>query len=253
MKLLRSYLLLCLAYLFPHIGEPEEAEPEEPEAESEEEETESEVEAAGEEPEEEESEESEQPQVRQPSRAQREITKLRERTQVAERAAQEAREAVQRLQSTIAPPVDRQLADEDAKLRDPATTEWERWQIQSNRTLRESRHESRQALAHAQDLSDKTEYASKGIANPIYAKYSSRVEKKFAEIRAQGGTVPREVILKQLIGDDMISGNFKAKAPAAKTTIPRGKPTNARSDTPGRGAGSTEHQKRTARLLNTQI
>ena len=164
----------------------------------------------------------------------------------AERIAREAQEQVQRLQAQAQKP-DPLADEEERKLRDPNTSDLEKWQIQSNRALRASQQQSQQALFQAQDMADKTAYTTKGISNPIYSKYADRVEAELGKARANGSNVPREVILQLLIGRDMLAGQFKAK-PAA-TPVNRGKPNAARSDV-GRRGSQSEHDKRRARLEN---
>lgn len=168
------------------------------------------------------------------------------------RLAREAADAVRNLtaQQTAAKP-DAQHEAEDAKLRDPNTTDLEKWQIQSDRVLRESRRQSQQALFQAHDMADKTDYAAKSLANPIYSKYKDRVEAELDKARKAGASPNREFVLDVLIGRDMRLGNFKAKAAPAKP-VPRGKPTGARSDTPARGTRS-EREKRVARLSDRPI
>lgn len=175
------------------------------------------------------------------------------RADEAVRLAREAAESVRALTERQNQRPDPTFAAEDAKLADPATGELERWQIQSNRALRDAQAQSRQALFQAQDMADKTDYAAKGITNPVYAKYQEKVEKELATARSKGANPPREMVLDLMIGRDLRLGNFKAKA-EVKTAkqIPRGKPTGARSDTPVRGSQS-DRQKRAARLADRQI
>src|ERR1700757_2950485 len=59
------------------------------------------------------------------------------------------------------PVVDSEFQREEKKLRNPETTELERWQIQSNRTLREAKAEARQARLEAADMIDRTRFESK--------------------------------------------------------------------------------------------
>jgi len=173
------------------------------------------------------------------------------RLEAAERAAREAQDAVQALQRQTQAKPDPTLDEEERKLRDPATTPLERWQIESNRALRASQHQSQAALFQAQDVADRTSYQVKAASNPLYGKYQDRVEAELAKARAAGANPGREFLLDVLIGRDMRLGNFKAKQPAAKS-IPRGKPNSARSDTP-RNSSMTDRQKRAARLQDVQI
>lgn len=172
-----------------------------------------------------------------------------DRADEAIRLAREAQEAVARLTPA---PRNAQFEEEERKLRDPETSELEKWQIQSNRALRDSQQQSRQALFQAQDMADRTSYQAKAISNPLFSKYEKKVEALLAEARSKGANPNREFCLQLAIGKAILDGNFKAKADAPKKTIARGKSPGARSDTAGRG-GMTDHQKRAARLANTQI
>ena len=226
-KLLR----LLLSFIFPWVDDPEPPEPEEAAAEEPEveEEADIEVEAAAEEAE--------------PSPA--------EQAKEATRLAREANEQIARLTQQAQLP-DPRLVDEEQRLRDPNTSDLEKWQIQSNRALRQSQQQSQQALFQAQDMADRTTYMSKAVSNPVYDKYKDKVEAELVKARSQGANPTREFILKLKIGEDMLNGNFKPKAAAAKPAIARGKSPGARSDTPSRGSMS-DRQKREARLANIQI
>jgi len=146
---------------------------------------------------------------------------------------------------------DRIRAQEDAKLNDPNTTDIEKWQINANRALRESQSQASAALHQARELQDLTTFQAKAIKNPVYAKFSDKVEAKLKEIRGKGQDAPRELVLKVLIGEAVLNGDLKrtGSKPAAPN---RGKPTGARSDVPARTSMS-DRQKRAARLADRPI
>jgi hypothetical protein len=175
-----------------------------------------------------------------------------ERVKEVERIALEAQEQVRTLQRQATQRADPTLDEEERKLRDPATSELEKWQINSNRALRSSQQASQQALFQAQDMADKTGYQVKAASNPIYGKYEKRVEAELTKARNAGQNVGRELILAVLIGRDQLAGNFKPAAAKSGKVIARGKPTGARSDTPAR-SGMSDREKRAARLANVQI
>lgn len=184
------------------------------------------------------------------SRSQAAIAELRRRTQEAERIAREAQEAVRRSQA--GPSADERLMqEEETRLRDPNISDQERWQIQSNRVIRQSQQQAQQALMQSKDMADQNLYLNKARSNPTYEKYMDRVEKVVAEQRARGMLIPREVVLAQEIGRDVIAGNFKSKA-GSPAPVLRGKPNAARSDTP-RSGSMTERQRRVARLEDKPI
>jgi hypothetical protein len=193
-----------------------------------------------------------------PRRAATATAELRRRTQEAERKAEEAArraaELEERFNRQAAGPTqaERMQAEEDAKLRDPNTTELERWQIQANRQLRESQATTQGYLIQGRDDRDAAAYERKAASNSVYDKYRDKVESEVAKERKAGRLVPRETVLAYLVGQDILNGNLKSNTASAGKTVPRGKPTGARSDTPRTGR-MTDAQKRAARLQDQII
>lgn len=146
---------------------------------------------------------------------------------------------------------------EEAKLKDPNTSDLEKWQIQGNREIRAARNLGQNALAQAADLNDRTQFRELATKKPaLFAKYEKRVEQELANLRAKGGNANRQWILATLIGKDAIEGEVK---PAGKKTakpagqdVPRGRTPGARSDVSAKGNAS-EAEKRRKRLENVQI
>lgn len=143
-------------------------------------------------------------------------------------------------------------AEEDARLAritDPKEKDLHQWQIDSSRTLRASNQNSARALAAAHDVSDKTNFEAKCAQNKRLASVKADVDTRAAEMQARGQPVPnREAMAYFLLGQKV------ANAPAikAKAPVPRGQPTNARSDI-RRGGAMTDRQKRAAKLENQII
>jgi len=156
--------------------------------------------------------------------------------------------------STTAPPVDPEFQREEERLRAADTSEMERWQIQANRTLRQTQLEAQRARMEASDLMDRTRFESKFNSDPRRAKYADRVEDAIAQERAQGRSVSRESVYYYMLGKDIADGKLKAKAKAKvpAADVPRGRTPNARSDVSNR-RGNTEQDKRRARLENLNI
>jgi hypothetical protein len=152
-------------------------------------------------------------------------------------------------------PVDSEFQREEEKLRNPETTELERWQIQSNRTLREAKAEARQARLEAADMIDRTRFESKNSTDPRRAKYAERVEEAIQQERAQGRNASREAVYFYMLGKDIAEGKLKARAkPASKTPdVPRGRSPGVRSDVQGRGRPTSDRDKLRARLENQNI
>ena len=151
-------------------------------------------------------------------------------------------------------PVDTEFQREEERLRNPETSDIERWQIQANRTLRATQQQAQQAMFQAQDMQDRTRFESKMNSDPRRAKYADRVEEAIQNERAQGRNANREAVYYYMLGKDIAEGKIKSKPKAASApAVPRGKPAGVRSDVQGRGRASTEHDKRKARLENMNI
>ncbi|MCA8203195.1 hypothetical protein LGM71_19265 [Burkholderia sp. AU33545] len=159
-----------------------------------------------------------------------------------------------RTAAPTAPVMDRDFEAEEARLRDPNTTEIERWQIQSNRTLRQSQQAAQAALFQAQDLRDQTLFEAKIASDPHRARYRDRVEAAVQEERRAGRNASRESVYYYMLGKDIADGKLKpkAKAKAPAADVPRGKTPGVRSTVPP-SRGQTEHQKRAARLADVNI
>ncbi len=67
---------------------------------------------------------------------------------------------------------DRDFEAEEARLRDPHLDPTERWQIESNRILRQSQQAAQAALFQAQDVRDQTLFESKIASDPHRARYA---------------------------------------------------------------------------------
>ncbi len=154
--------------------------------------------------------------------------------------------------------------EEQRRLADPATTEIEKWQIQSNRTLRANTQASNRAMTEAADMRDQAQFDRLAITHPkVHKAYAERVESELQKMRAQGQNAPRAALLRFILGNDMIEGKLKGKTarkPAAAAAdagarpsgVSRGKPPGARSDVSAKQR-QTEREKREARLANVQI
>jgi hypothetical protein len=178
------------------------------------------------------------PPARQNKRASRDDSSSRAVQDALDRARQ-MEEDVRALKASIAGPSEDQRlrADEDRQLQDPQTDQLTKWQINSNRTLRDVQANASRALAQAQDMQDKATFMSKVATDPRRAKYEDRIEKELKTLRSQGRNVDRETLYYFQLGKDIAEGKLK---PAAKKTsnaanVPRGKTPAARSDVRSRG------------------
>ena len=142
---------------------------------------------------------------------------------------------------------------EDEVLRNPESTDWQKYSVNAARAARQANMNSQDAIRRAEDLSDKTAFGQYQVTKPkLYEKYKDRVEKTLADIRSKGMNAPREAIMARLIGDDMLAGKLKpdsAKPAGAKRAVTPG----ARSDVNSSSGRMTEAEKRAKRLENVRI
>lgn len=191
------------------------------------------------------------------------VKEIRARAERAEREAQETRERLMRLEAERAPLPqgrDPEWDAEEARLRSADITDLERWQIQSNRTLRNNTRTAQQSLLQAGEIADRTEFEKLEITKPkVYKMYKDRVEKALSDLRAKGQNAPRMAMLRLLIGDDFVNGKFKTKQAKTTTTEPdvkrvdRGSGATVRSDVRAGNKARSEHEKRIERLRNVVI
>jgi hypothetical protein len=195
------------------------------------------------------------------TRGQKAIRETRERAQKAERELATARaelEAARRPQQsgTQQPTPDQVLwQQEEETLRNPELSDWQRYAINSARGARQAQAASQQALAQAQDMADRTAFQAIATTKPkTFEAYKDRVEAKVQELRARGVNVPRDVILKTMLGEDMLAGKLKTpeKVKPSNGAAPRRAP---RSDvaTGSPGGRMSDAERRAKRLENVRI
>lgn len=99
----------------------------------------------------------------------------------------------------------------------------------------------RMTQAQLAEQTDRLAFESKAVSDTTYRKYAERVEKERQAYAAKGQIVPREVILKYLIGEDALSQKGKSASErkkseaASRVQNARGTPVRARSDVGGSG------------------
>lgn len=151
--------------------------------------------------------------------------------------------------------------EEDRILADPKSTEWQRWQINSSRTIRQSENFARTAMQTAQEANDKADYRElkTGPTGALAKKYEAEVEQKLGELRRAGGNMTRRAMLKMVIGHHLVDGDVKAKPKAPKPApaepanrVDRGRAASPRSDVSGRRQQS-ERDARMKRLEGRNI
>lgn len=144
------------------------------------------------------------------------------------------------------PNADPQFQHEEERLRAADCTDLERWQISTNRTIRENYRQTQQTMFAARDMSDRTAFQSKMTSDPRRAKYADRVETELAAARQQGRDMPREALYFYLLGKDVAEGKLKSKPRTATppADMSRGRTPGARTDMPrGTGKGKTARER----------
>lgn len=152
------------------------------------------------------------PQGEQLSRGQRRVQALANERRAAEQgrleaekraadSAAEARLLREQMQMYQQPREDLSMLSED-----------ELFRRQVQQQLQESRRFAQEAQMSAVDSADKSEYMTKAIGNPLYGKYSNRVEQEMQTAKSRGQFPKREAVLAYIVGQEALNGKFKANA-----------------------------------------
>jgi hypothetical protein len=249
---LNKLLQWLFALLFPAVEGPDEDAPPEEDTPPDEDALEPEPNEDAPEPEDDNNEQPPEPRV---SRAQKAIIDARVRAQTAERELAEARAQLEQTRRAPAQPSADQMLwqQEEETLRNPETSDWQKYAINANRAARQATVTSQTALQRAEDLSDRAEFAAVGVEKPkLYAAYKDRVEQHLAAARKEGRNPPRKEIMTYLVGKDMMEGKVKGTVNAAKPTV--NARASARSDVAASGgARMSDAEKRAKRLENVRI
>lgn len=178
--------------------------------------------------------EGEQPPERQPSRGDRRITALTERTRLqAEENARLTRELDNFRRNPPAPlaPVETpaQRAERLALL-----SPEERMEERVSEALRVHDQRSQQLTSQLMDQSDRASFDARTAANPLFKKIATDVERELAALRARGENLPRETIATYLIGQRVLAQQGKAKPGAQqRRRAQEARPVNGRGDVSG--------------------
>lgn len=89
----------------------------------------------------------------------------------------------------------------------------ERSEYKLNKTVAELRREQALTNFRNEDRSDKALYDAKATADKVYAKYADRVEEqRLKYMREQGTVIPREELLKWIVGQEVLANRGKKAA-----------------------------------------
>lgn len=190
------------------------------------------------------------------SKAQQEIINLRKRAQEAEERERKVREDLEsaRRPSQSAQPTQEQAIweQEEAVLKNPESTEWHKYSVQTAREARAAKLEVSRMRSESQDALDRAKFEKYETTKPkLYAKYKDKVESTLAEMRKAGNNAPREDLLALFIGRDLRDGKTKSTEAKTKQNT-RGSTPGVRSNVTAKG-GLSEAERRAKRLENVRI
>ncbi len=192
---------------------------------------------------------------RQVSRGERRFQKLsndlsesRQRMQQMERELQEVRAERSR-----------QQAQQQEK--EPTPEEMALWSVDQqvqyrlDKGMRGMNQTLQQVQFQSADMADRTAFQALCGQDPRAAKYAKEVEDRLTGLRAQGQNVPREALLRYIIGEKVLTGGPKAAATQrqqgqARIARQRGAQAAPRSDNAGGRQAKTDAEKRRERLEN---
>lgn len=179
-------------------------------------------------------EDGEQPPSRQPSRGDRRITALTERTRLqADENARLTRELDNLRRNPPAPLAPVETAAQRAERLALLSPE-ERMEERLNEALTRNQHQTQQLTSQLMDQSDRASFESRATANPLFKKIATDVERELGALRARGENLPRETIATYLIGQRVLAQQGKAKPGAQqRRRAQETRPVNGRGDVSG--------------------
>jgi hypothetical protein len=188
------------------------------------------------------------------------IRELRSRAQQTEtRAAQLEREIMEIKAAQQA--ARQQPSPEQEQERLAMMTPEERSEYKLNKALTDLRREQALTNFRNEDRADKALFEAKATADKVYAKYAEKVEaERLRQMRENNMVIPREELLKWIVGQDVLQNRGKKAAQAER----KGQDNIRRQTAPvanGRGntqanrqsANANTQQARRQRLENVQI
>ncbi len=187
--------------------------------------------------------------VRRPSRRDTRIQTLLERTETEkaradrfERELMEIRAERQAQQQRTDP------AREEERL--AMMTPEERADYKLNNALNQLRREQALTSFKMQDESDKARFDAKATTDKVYAKYADKVEQeRLKYMREQNTVIPREELLKWIVGADVLNNRGRNTAKATK----QGRENIQRQQAPlANGRGNTQADRRSAQADTPQ-
>lgn len=195
------------------------------------------------------------------TRGQRQHAELRRRAQAAERALAEKDARARELEAQLAQARQPVAPVESAAVREArlaAMDPIERTEFLINELRADNARDRQMQQFQAADTSDRTAYDTLAQINPVYRKYKDEVEHRLRLLRNAGQNVPRETVLKFLIGEKVVSArasnkpNPKRAEAAARVRKQTVTPARARGEG-GSSKREADSVARMRRLENLQI
>jgi hypothetical protein len=146
-------------------------------------------------------------------RAERRIQALQEQA----RAAQEKADRLEREMAQERAERQRTQAQRtEAEERDALAlmTAEERMEYRLNKAQKETQNLVAQMQFQTQEAADRAAFQAMAATNPVAARYAEEVEGRLQALRAQGGNIAREQMLRWIIGDKQLAGAGKARSRA---------------------------------------
>lgn len=92
----------------------------------------------------------------------------------------------------------------------------ERSEFKLNEAMENNRREMAAMQFRMEDQTDRSAFHAKASVDPFYAKWADKVEAKRQEFLKQGTVVPREELLKWMVGESVIANRGRTTAKAVK-------------------------------------
>lgn len=176
----------------------------------------------------------EQPPARQPSRGDRQIGALRERSRlVAEENARLTRELEAARRAPAAPAAPVETAAQRAE-RFALMSPDERTEAIVSEALHRNNQQNQVLTSQLMDQSDRAAFDARATVNPLFKKLGADVERELATLRSRGENLPRETIAIYLIGQRVVAQQGKTKPGAQqRRRAQEARPADGRGDVAG--------------------
>jgi hypothetical protein len=181
----------------------------------------------------------------------RELAEARQRADEAEQRASALAAEQQRSQAHA-----QQAAQQDRQRRRELMTPEERISDEVQELRGQISFQAQMDAFYRNDAEDRANYQARATVDKTYKKYQSQVETELKRTRNLGWNIPREEILANIVGKDVlkVAGKTRAPGPAHRRAV--SKPVNSRGDgtsTPGRRGPSLERAALAKRLENIPL